>query len=328
MKNPFKKCLAFFLCLSMLPMMGCANASKTPISKTATLFDTVISISIYDKGSEHLLDTCIEMCENYEKKFSRTLEGSEIYQLNHANGQPVELSNETIEVLNKALYYCQLSEGRFDITIAPLSDLWNFQNNPGVLPTPEEIQEAKSHVDYKNISIDGNKVQLLDPYAAVDLGGIAKGYVADQLKAYLKSQDVSYALINLGGNVLALGEKPDGSYYNIGIQKPFSETGEAITSVKIKDQSVVSSGIYQRYFKIEDTIYHHILNPETGYPYEGELSGVTIVCDHSTDADALSTLCFILGRKAGLKLIDSLNDTEAIFITKENQIYYSKGLKK
>ena len=149
-----------------------------------------------------------------------------------------------------------------------------------------------------------------------------------QLKAYLKEQNVSHALINLGGNVLALGGKPDGSDYNIGIQKPFAQNGEAITSVKIKDQSVVSSGIYERYFKVDDKIYHHILDPKTGYPYENDLLGVSIVCDSSTEADALSTTCFAMGLDDGLKYIEGIKGAEALFITDDYEIHYSSGFQK
>ena len=146
--------------------------------------------------------------------------------------------------------------------------------------------------------------------------------------SYLKEQNVSHALINLGGNVLALGGKPDGSDYNIGIQKPFAQNGEAITSVKIKDQSVVSSGIYERYFKVGDKIYHHILDPKTGYPYKNNLLGVSIVCDSSTEADALSTTCFAMGLDDGLKYIEGIKGAEALFITDDYEIHYSSGFPK
>ena len=133
------------------------------------------------------------------------------------------------------------------------------------------------------------------------------------------------AMINLGGNVLAMGSKLDGSDYNIGIQKPFDETGEPITSVKISDKSVVTSGIYQRYFKADGKIYHHILDPNTGYPCENNLYSVTILTDSSLTADALSTTCFLLGYDRGMKLINQLDNVDAVFITNDNQIHYSKN---
>lgn len=323
--------LGIGICLSLLGTFclgGCSGSSAQPVSRTVTVFDTVVTITVYDKDSEDVLDECVTKCEDYNARFSRTSEGSEIYELNHANGAPVTLSDDTVDLIQKGVEYSRLADGKFDITIAPLSDLWDFKNNTGTVPDDAAIQEAKSHIGYENVKVDGNTVQLLDSEAAVDLGGIAKGYIADQLKAYLKEQKVSHALINLGGNVLALGGKPDGSDYNIGIQKPFAQNGEAITSVKIKDQSVVSSGIYERYFKVGDKIYHHILDPKTGYPYENNLLGVSIVCDSSTEADALSTTCFAMGLDDGLKYIEGIKGTEALFITDDYEIHYSSGFPK
>lgn len=320
--------LAGLLAFILLFLSGCSSRSDAPASRTATFFDTVITIEIYDKDAEDILTECMQMCKDYENRLSRTIETSEIYRLNHSGGAAMELSPDTVEVINLGLKYSELSEGNFDITIAPLSDLWNFKDNKGTLPDEAAIQEAKSHVNYNNVSVSGNTVKLLDPKAEIDLGGIAKGYIADKLKAFMKKEGVENALINLGGNVLAIGGKPDGTSFNIGIQKPFDKQGQAITSVKIKDSSVVSSGIYQRYFKIGDKIYHHILNPVTGYPYDNDLLGVTIVCDSSADADGLSTTCFALGYKQGMKLINNTPDAEAVFITSDYKLHYSSGFKK
>ncbi len=306
-------------------LVGCGSSGADPVSRTVTVFDTVVTITIYDKGSEDVLDACVKKCEDYNARFSRTTEGSEIYELNHAGGQPVTVSDDTADLIEKGLEYSRASGGKFDITIAPLSDLWDFKNNTGTIPDDAAIQEAKSHIGYENVKIDGNTVQLLDPDAEIDLGGIAKGYIADQLKAYMEEQDISHTLINLGGNVLALGGKPDGSDYNIGIQKPFAQNGEAITAVKIKNESVVSSGVYERYFKVNDKIYHHILDPQTGYPYENNLLGVSIVCDSSTEADALSTTCFAMGLDDGMNYIESIDSAEALFITDDYKIHYSSG---
>lgn len=180
-------------------------------------------------------------------------------------------------------------------------------------------------MDYKNILIKDNTIQLLDPYASIDVGAIAKGYIADKLKDYLKDHGIRHALINLGGNVLAMGKKLDGSEYNIGIQKPFDQTGEPITSIRLSDKSVVTSGTYQRYFESEGKMYHHILDPHTGYPCENNLHSVTIITNSSLTADALSTTCFLLGYDKGLRLINQLDNVDAVFITKDNEIHYSKN---
>ena len=181
--------------------------------------------------------------------FSTTNTDSELYKLNHANGQPFTVSSETANLIQEGIHYSELSGGAFDLTIEPVSALWDFKADKPTVPSSDAIAQAVSHVDYTKVDIQDNTVTLEDPEAGIDLGAIAKGYIADQVKTYLKKQGIKHAIINLGGNVDVIGTKPDGSKYNIGIQKPFDESGEAITSVQLKDQTVVTSGIYERYFK-------------------------------------------------------------------------------
>lgn len=311
--------LLLIICL----FCGCKPSTASPVSRQTILFDTIIQIRIYDTDADAILDGCIEKCNYYENLFSRTKTSSDIFRINQANGTPVEVDSETIALLNKALSYCELSGGAFDITLAPVSDLWDFQNNAGTLPDPEQMQETLPSVGYKNIHISGNTVQIMDPDTKIDLGAIAKGYIADQLKLYLKENGIEHAIIDLGGNILTLGGKPDGSEFTIAIQKPFDAQGTPITTVKTADSSIVTSGIYQRYVEIDGKIYHHILNPKTGYPYDNSLYSVTVISDSSTEADALSTTCFSLGLKDGLALINSLDHTEAIFITDSYELIYS-----
>ena len=310
------------LMLFLFPLLlsGCSLKTQEPISKTGIYFDTVIQIDIYDSNDTKLLNKCFEYCESFEQTISRTIETSEIYKINHSKGNPVEVSDVTLELLQKGIEYGDLTNGKFDITIAPLMELWDFKNNSGDVPSHDDILEALSHVNYKNIVIDGNKVSLSDPDAAIDLGGIAKGYMADYLKEYLISERIESALINLGGNILTIGSKPDGTPFNLGIQKPFDKQGTAITSVKATDSSVVSSGVYERYFEVNDILYHHILDTTTGYPCDNKLLGVTILSDKSVDGDALSTSCFVLGLEEGQKLIQSLDGVEAIFITENYKL--------
>ena len=319
MKRFITICIAILV--SSLLLTSCHLVTKEPISKTGIYFDTVISIDIYDSNNTSLLEQCFEYCKEFEETVSRTIETSEIYRLNHANGNPVEVSDVTLELLKKGVEYGDLTNGKFDITIAPLSELWDFKNNTGTVPNEQDIKEALSHVNYKNIVIDGNMITLTDPKSAIDLGGIAKGYMADRLKEYLTKQGVESALINLGGNILAVGSKPDGTPFHLGIQKPFDKQGVTITSVKTADSSVVSSGVYERYFKTDDALYHHILNSKTGFPYNNGLLGVTILSEKSVDGDALSTSCFALGLEDGMKLIQSLDDVDAIFVTDDYQLH-------
>lgn len=315
--------LAVFFILPLLS--GCRAADTTPVSKTGFYFDTVIKITLYGDVPDSLFDDCFALCEKEEALISRTLEGSDVYRINHAGAAPVTVSDDTASLISSALSYSRLTNGAFDCSIAPLVSLWDIKNNKGVIPSDQQIASALSLVDYNGIQLDGNTVTLSNAASSIDLGGIAKGYIADKLKELLLSKGVTSALINLGGNVCVIGTKPDGSPFNIGIQKPFAEEGTPITSVKIANQSLVTSGTYERYFEKDGRIYHHILDPSTGWPCDNGLNSVTILSDASVDGDALSTACFVLGLEKGLQLIESLPDVEAMFITTEDELIYSSG---
>lgn len=321
----YKRLAAVLTSIAIL-LSGCSGLSgEREQIYTDTLFDTVVRIEIYDSVDDDVLKGCEDICKKYDAMFSNKNADSEISRINAAGGSPVEVSGETVKLIKKALYYSEFSNGLFDITIAPVSDLWDFHSETPTPPAPEVLSEAVSHVDYKNIVIKDNTIKLADPHAAIDVGGIAKGYIADRVKEYLKKQGVRHAIINLGGNVLAMGGRLDGSDYNIGIQKPFDDAGEPITSVRVSNKSVVTSGTYQRYFEAGGKLYHHILDPGTGLPCENNLHSVTIITDSSLTADALSTTCFLLGLDKSLKLLDQLDNVDAVFITKDNKIHYSRN---
>lgn len=305
---------------------GCATTKTEPISKSGLAFDTFITITIYDSQNKELLDNCFKLCTKYENLFSRTIDNSEISKINSGTAGTIVVSDETAEIIQKGLEYGTISDGNFDITIGSVSELWDFKSDSPALPNDTLVQNALTAVNYNNVELSGNTVTLKNPKTKIDLGGIAKGFIADKLKEYLTSQGVEHAMINLGGNILAIGNKLDGSDFTIGIQKPFDEKNASIAAIKVSDKSVVSSGIYERYFKIDDKIYHHILNPKTGYPYENDLYEVTIISDKSVDGDGLSTTCFALGLDKGLALIESLEDTEAIFITNDYKLHYTSGI--
>lgn len=321
MKTIYK--LLTFCMLACCLLLSACSSSREPISKQGFLLDTVIQITLYDTGNESLLDESFAVCEKYEQLLSKTVATSDVSRINQAEGKPVTVSDETIALIQKSLTYSELSDGAFDITIAPLSSLWDFKDKK-TIPDSQDIEKAKHLVDYHTISISGNTVTLLNPKASIDLGAIAKGYIADKIKDYLVSKNVKSGLINLGGNVLTIGTKPDGSAWNIGIQKPFDEQNAAITSVHLSDESVVTSGVYERYFKQDGIIYHHILDAKTGYPFQNGLLGVTIISEQSVDGDALSTTCFALGLQKGMELIRSLPDIDAIFITDDYQLHDSR----
>lgn len=315
--------LFFRLAICLLAMgllTGCSSHSKEPITKSDYYFDTIITITLYDSKNSNLLDECFAYCKDFENLISRTISGSDIDRINASGGKPVEVSDITIDLIKKGMEYGELTNGKFDITIAPLSILWNVKENPGEIPSEAAISESLSYVNYKNIVIDGNTVALKDNNARIDLGGIAKGYVADHLKEYLLENGVKSALINLGGNVLTIGSKPNGTPFQIGIQKPFDEQNKAITSVSATNTSVVTSGSYERFFEKNGHIYHHIIDPSTGFPCENDLLSVTILSNDSITGDALSTSCFLLGLNDGIKLIESFENVGAIFITSDYKV--------
>lgn len=309
-------------------LSGCTSSPQEKLEYTDTLFDTVISVTLYDSSDKEILEKCKELCQTYDKLFDKNNEESDIYKINHAKGNAVTVSDDTITLLEEGIYYSKLSNGAFDITIGAVSNLWDFKSDAHIIPENTEIEAAKAHVDYNTIVIQNNTVRLEDPHSMVDVGAIAKGYIADCLKEYLEYEGIQNAVINLGGNVQTIGSKPDGSDYNIGIQKPFDESGAPITSVRISDQSMVTTGIYQRYFETNDKLYHHILDPVTGYPCENNLYSVTIITDSSLTADALSTTCFLLGYEDGMRLINQLEDVDAVFITNDNELHYSENFQK
>ena len=325
-----KQLICISLLVSSVLLMGGCGTSKEPVSQTGFYFDTIVQITVYDETDVNCLENCLKLADKYEKMFSHTIEGSDIWKINHSNGRPVTVSDETIQLLEIALSYCDMTQGRIDITIETASELWDFHGDgsldSGKIPDEKATAEAVSHVDYHNLLIDGNTVTLVDADASISLGFIAKGYIADKIKEYLLSQNVQSAIINLGGNLLAVGSKPDGTPFQFGIQKPFDTQGTPITVLSVSDKSAVSSGVYERYFYQDDILYHHILNPADGYPIQNNLLGVTVLSASSAAGDALSTSCFVLGLDEGMELIESLEDVEAIFITEDYRLHYSGGL--
>jgi len=373
----FKKGMALLLMLWAGLLTGCSGVQQQGnLTTTGFAFDTTYTITLYEGGDREILDSCIKKCSEYERIFSRTLEGSELYQVNELEQRYEEVlqsmdgkceipyTQEEIEaltasvdrkksgknalayqigedgrmmitisdmlrdIIQKGLEYCEVSGGSFDITIEPLTSIWNFKAEEPMIPDKKAVEAALPFVDYRKIFLEGNLLSFLQPGMGIDLGGIAKGFIADDLKSYLKGQGVRGALISLGGNVLCLGGKSGTEAFRIGIQQPFADRNETVAAVEVRDLSVVSSGIYERYIKTEDGImYHHILNPDTGYSYDNDLLGVTILSEKSADGDGLSTTCFAMGREKGLQYIDSLKGVYAVFITRDGKLWYSEGMK-
>lgn len=315
-------CMLWLILINCLFFTGCQKAPST-FSATGFYFDTVITVTIYENGSQEILDQCMELASVYENLFSTTVPGSDIYNINHSSGSYVTVSEQTLDIVTLALSYSHLSDGLVDPTIGALSSLWNFgSDSANQLPADPAITDALSHVNYETICIRRDRIALTDPNASLDLGFIAKGYIADRMKDFLKENGVTSALINLGGNIVTLGSKPDGSAFRIGIQDPFSASGTAALVLDLTDKSAVSAGNYERYFEVDNIRYHHILSTKNGYPVNSGLAQVTIISKDSAQADALSTLCFILGYEKAVSLLKNYPDLQAIFITEDGEILY------
>jgi len=317
----------FFVLLCILGLIfslflsGCKKQTE-PITKTSFKLNTVVTITIYDSEDTALLDGAMELCDYYENLFSRTKETSEIYRVNQ--GSLTDVSDETAELLELALSFSRISDGAFDPTIGPVSSLWDFHAEEPQVPDAEAIAEALPLVNYQNAELSGNTVILREDGMMLDLGAIAKGYIADRIKEYLTNEGVKSATIDLGGNILCIGSRPDGTPFRIGVRQPFADASTTIDSaLAITDQSVVTSGIYERCFEQAGILYHHLLDPSTGYPCENELASVTIISEKSVDGDGYSTTCFLLGLEKGLKLVNQTEGIHAIFITRDGEIIYS-----
>ena len=298
--------------LLLLLLCGCSqDENKALNSETRFLLDTACTVSA-DCDNE-TLSGAFAVCEELEKRLSRTAKGSDVYRLNEADGF-VSVSDDTLRLLEKSVYYGNLTDGKFDITICPVSELWDFKNQ--IVPSRSEIAEALKSVDYHSIEIKENTANLHGK--KIDLGGIAKGYITDKVVSYLEGKGVKKALVNLGGNIKVTGK------FNIGIRKPFTE--EILLNMPLENKSAVTSGIYERYIEKDGEIYHHVLDPATGCGVKNELSSVTVIGENSADCDALSTACLLLGTEKGKEIIENTAGTEAVFISRDGDITLTAGL--
>ena len=320
-----KNKLVCLMAAILLLCTGCSAEKALPkLSEIGFYLDTVITLTAYAENSQILKDA-LDECGRYERLLSRTVEGSDVWRINHAKGEPVEVSEDTMRILRCAQDISEKSAGAFDVTIAPVSTMWNFTQDPPVLPDAEEIARAASLVDYTRMQLEGNTVTLPEGMM-IDLGGIAKGYIADRIKSYLADRGVKHAILSFGGNIVAIGSgKPDGMPWKVGIQDIDKPTGEHMLVSLNKGGSTVTSGTYERGFDLDGVRYHHLLSTETGWPVQNELASVTIFSESSMEGDALSTAAFVLGTGKGLELIESLEGIEAVFIAKDRTVTCSSG---
>ena len=317
-----KKLVALLLSLSLL--IGCQTQPKQ-LARTDYLLDTVVTLTLY--GAEEAdLDAAFAEIRRLDGLLDAYSPDSDLGKLQAAAGrEPVALSPETMELLTFAKEMYARTGGYLDVTVGPLIDLWDIRNG-GHYPMEEELIAALGLLGMDDLILDeaNGTAYLFRSGMRVDLGALAKGYIADRVKALLLDRGVKSGVIDLGRNILLIGEKPGKTPFSIGIQSP-GAAGELLRVLSLRDRSLVTSGTYERYFEHEGRRYHHVLDPFTGFPADRNLSAVTVLSDSSLWGDALSTACLLLGVDDGLALIDSIPEAEALFVLTDGSVITSSG---
>lgn len=313
--------LILALICSLLTACGKSTSEKAA-RKTVIAMDTAITLTAYGKNAEKALAEAENEIYRLDTKMSRSNENGEIYPLNI--NEKAQVSDETALVINTALDISKSTNGAFDITVAPIMDLWGFFGHEYRVPNETEINEQLKKVNYKNIAADNNTF-ILNNGARIDLGGIAKGYASDRVKEIFKENNIKSGLISFGSAIQAVGTKPDGSKWRIGITDPQNKDSH-IARLDISDKCVATSGSYEQAFEENGQKYHHIINPSTGYPSSSGLASVSVIGDNAATADALSTALFVMGLDEAISYWKNRNGFEMILITDDNTVYYTQGL--
>lgn len=337
MKNRRKGLTSIVVTLITIGLLTACNGKpvqqEEPAKFESTDFamGTVITQRVYGTEGQSAIDEANTKMNSLEALLTFNAPGGDINKLNENAGKhSVQLDPETLLILNKSQEVSELSGGAFDVTIGPVVKSWGIGSERERIPPESELQRLLPLVNYKNLIIEGSTAFLKEAGQMVDLGGIAKGYAGDAAVEIYKKYGIDSAFINLGGNVVTVGSKPDGSPWTVGIRNPRpvgEESGQIVGMVTVVDKAVVTAGDDQRYFEQDGVRYHHILNPHTGFPAQSDLMSVTLVTDSSLEADALDTAVFILGLEKGRALIEAYGGVEAVFITRDKKIYVTDGLK-
>lgn len=297
--------------------------------QTEFLMDTFVSIRAVGDNADEAIEAALGEMRRIESLMSRYVPTSDVSLINRsAGGPPVKVASETFHVIEEAVQCARLTNGAFDITIGPLMDLWEFNSSGPTIPGPEEIEQAKPLVGWELIELDPENmtVRLPKEGMSIDLGGIAKGYAAQQGARVLREYGIRHALIDAGGNIVAVGSRAEGNPWRIGIRDPRGEGPEATIgpTIHLVDAAVATSGDYERFFIHDGKRYHHILNPETGMPVES-VSSVTVVTESPLHADMLSTAVFVLGPDEGMRFVETLDGVSAMIVDANGNIVFSNG---
>lgn len=307
-------------------LVGCKSTSES-LKKTNYQLGTIITYDLYDKKDSKIIDEAISRVNEIENNMSINISNSALNTINgKAYNESVYMDDEIKKIILESLNISKQTGGLFDVTVGSLVKLWDFNSDSPKIPSDVEINEALKSVGYEDIYIDGNNIRYKNENTIIDLGGIAKGYAADEVVKIFKKNNVKSAIINMGGNIYAIGKNINGELWKVGIREPIINSNDYCLKLEIEDTSVVTSGYYERYFELDNKIYHHILNPFTGCPEENEVASVSVISKNSMLADALSTSLYLLGVDKGLELIEKIEGAEAVFITKNKEVYLTKGL--
>ena len=320
-----KRRVALLVALLLLFVGAGCQGQKKALSRTDYLLDTVVTLTLYG-AAEADLDAAFSEIRRLSGLLDAYAPFSDLGWLQAAAGQRfVAVSEETMELLVFAKEMYERTGGYLDVTVGPLIDLWDIQNG-GHYPTAEELSAARGLLGMDNLVLDeaNGAAYLARPGMRLDLGALAKGYIADKVKALLLSRGVKSGVIDLGRNILLIGEKPEQEPFSIGIQSP-DASGELLQVLALRDKSLVTSGTYERYFDYRGQRYHHVLDPFTGFPADRGLLAVTILSGSSLLGDALSTSCLLLGVEEGLALIDSIPEAEALFVRTDGSVITSSN---
>jgi len=316
----------FAVLVLLLPLTACGP--KT-LEQSTTIFamDTVMNLTVYypgENGAQAFFQEKVNDIYEFEAAFSTTREGSDIHNINANCGKKVELGSETADLLDQALELCEKTGGALDVTAYPAVKAWGFTTGEYRVVPEQERSELASRIDYAAVELDGDTVAIPEG-VELDLGAVAKGYVGDRLTQKCRNGGVTSALLDLGqSTIAAVGTKPDGSPWRIGIQDPHGESYLGV--LELNDQSMGSSGNYQRYFEENGVKYGHILDPETAAPADSGLAGVTVVADSALYCDGLSTALFVMGLDSAADFWRENRDFEAIFIEENGDITITSGL--
>lgn len=315
-------------CLLGSSLVVCSAAPKE-YSRSVFVLGTSCSVRLVGGGSEKLLDTVFARLAAIEDELSVNKDGSQIDAVNAKSGESADVVGpDALSIIERDLKLSAWSDGAFDPTVEPLSKLWGIGTDHARLPSKAEIAAAKSLIGWKDIVVDSAKrtVFLRRKGMGLDLGSTSKGFAADDVAAIIRKAGVKKAVIDLGGNVLVVGSRPDGKPWRIGLQNPFSgERGDYIGIASLADKTMVTSGVYERFFIKDGKRYHHILDTSTGYPVDNGLMSVTVVTPKSFDADGFTTAIFALGREKGMAL-GREQGVDVIIVDKDKKVYVSPGV--